>query len=485
MTNQILQERYEIQRQLGKNSGRKTLLAKDLETQELVVVKLLNLDNEFNWQDLKLFEREAQILQELSNPEIPKYLDYFDVDLPDIKGFALVQNYIPAKSLEEHLESGRTFSEAEVKQIAKAVLEVLIHLHSRQPAIIHRDIKPSNILLGDRSGNNVGDVYLIDFGAVKTTEKQGGTMTVVGTYGYMAQEQFGGRAVPASDLYGLGATLIYLVTGSHPADLLGDDMAIEFEKSVNLSAEFITWLKWMTQTKIKNRPSSAEAALKELENPTIPESQIVSNKPLNSIIKLIREKDKLKIISPPNGFSLGHRIIWLLLFFPSLFIIIFLIVGLLSALANGIFVLIECLIFLGPILVFMLYAWREIIFTGYVYTCISINRNNVQIKYQISGLNCFKSRPISNSDIYKLELVDEHIYDKATQQQRHLAQLTITAGIGNYELKNIQPKRTIFELLKIKPLIFTLAETYWLAKELSDFLNLPISRDSVQKEGDL
>ncbi|MGB3638371.1 MAG: serine/threonine-protein kinase, partial [Rivularia sp. (in: cyanobacteria)] len=304
MTNQILQERYEIQRQLGKNPGRKTLLAKDLETQELVVVKLLNFDIEFDWQDLKLFEREAQILQELSHPAIPNYLDYFEVDLPDTKGFALVQNYIPAKSLEEHLESGRTFSETEIKQIAKALLEVLSYLHTRQPAVIHRDIKPSNILLGDRSGNNVGDVYLVDFGAVKTAAQQGGTMTVVGTYGYMAQEQFGGRAVPASDLYSLGATLIYLVTGSHPADLLGDEMMIEFEESVNLSDEFIHWLKWMTQTTLKKRPNSAEAALKELENPTIPESQIVFKKAINSIKKLIREKYKLEIISPAIGLKM-------------------------------------------------------------------------------------------------------------------------------------------------------------------------------------
>ncbi|MGB3654074.1 MAG: protein kinase, partial [Rivularia sp. (in: cyanobacteria)] len=162
MTNQILQERYEIQSQLGKNPGRKTLLAKDLETQELVVVKLLNFDAEFQWQDLKLFEREAQILQELSHPAIPNYLDSFKVDLPNSKGFGLVQSYIPAKSLEEHLQSGRTFSETEVKQIGKALLSVLTYLHSRQPAVIHRDIKPSNILLADRTGNHVGDVYLID-----------------------------------------------------------------------------------------------------------------------------------------------------------------------------------------------------------------------------------------------------------------------------------------------------------------------------------
>lgn len=68
--------------------------------------------------------------------------------------------------------------------------------------MIHRDIKPSNILLGDRSGDFVGDVFLVDFGAVQTIDTQGKhTMTIVGTYGYMPPEQFGGRSSPASDLY--------------------------------------------------------------------------------------------------------------------------------------------------------------------------------------------------------------------------------------------------------------------------------------------
>ncbi|MHC5829679.1 MAG: serine/threonine protein kinase, partial [Nostoc sp.] len=119
-----------------------------------------------------------------------------------------------------YLQTGRTFTEAEVKQIAKAVLEILVYLHGLYPPVIHRDIKPSNILLGDRSGNSVGQLYLVDFGSVQTVlATETGTRTVVGTYGYMPPEQFGGRTVAASDLYSLGATLIYLVTGTYPADL--------------------------------------------------------------------------------------------------------------------------------------------------------------------------------------------------------------------------------------------------------------------------
>ncbi|MDY6899232.1 MAG: serine/threonine-protein kinase [Cyanobacteriota bacterium] len=482
MTNQILEERYEIQKELGHNPGRKTLLAKDLETQELVVIKILHFDGEVKWQDLRLFEREAQILQQLSHPAIPNYLNSFELDLPEIKGFALVQTYIPATSLEEHIQLGRSFNEAEVKQIAKALLEVLNYLHTGQYPVIHRDIKPSNILLGNRSGNQVGDVYLVDFGAVKTAaQNQSGTMTVVGTYGYMAQEQFGGRSVPASDLYSLGATLIYLVTGSHPSDLLDDDMVIEFEKSVNLSPDLIKWLKWMTQTTIKNRPSSAEVALKELERPTPTDSELIVNKPNNSKTILIKEPDKLEIISPPTGLYFPIIVLCFTLLFPiSLFmVIVFFGVIYSSITSDGIFVSALTILFFAPILSVIFAVWRKILFTCLGHTYLSINKDKIQRTYKTFYLRYSKSRPIPTSDIYKLEIVDRMLDDNSNKKQKHLVRLIISAGIGTYELANFRPEKKRFWQLKIQPPIFTSYEIYWLAKELSDFLNLPISRETV------
>lgn len=121
------------------------------------------------------------------------------------------------------------------------------------------------MLLSDRQSDRVGRVYLVDFGSVKTPMvQQDGSITVVGTYAYMPPEQFGGRAVPASDLYSLGATLIYLVTESHPADLLQDDLKIQFEL-VNLSPALLDWLRWLTEPSLKNRPTSAQEALEALE----------------------------------------------------------------------------------------------------------------------------------------------------------------------------------------------------------------------------
>ena len=75
---QALHNRYHIQRQLGHNAGRHTLLAQDLHTQELVVLKILSFNSDFRWEDLKLFEREAETLKSLSYPAIPRYLDYFE-----------------------------------------------------------------------------------------------------------------------------------------------------------------------------------------------------------------------------------------------------------------------------------------------------------------------------------------------------------------------------------------------------------------------
>ena len=262
----ILNERYEIVQPLSKKTGRQTFLARDLKTQTLVVLKLLKFGSDFEWEQLKLFEREAKTLQNLFHPAIPGYLDSFELDLPNCKGFALVQTFIEAKSLEEHLKNGRTFSEAEVKQLAQALLEILIYLHGRSPSIIHRDLKPSNILLTNRSGHSFGQVYLVDFGSVQNlVATEGGTITVVGTYGYMPPEQFGGRAVPASDLYSLGATLVYLVTGMHPADLPQHNLQIQFRDRVSLNPGFVSWIEILTKPTVEERFDTAQKALQSLE----------------------------------------------------------------------------------------------------------------------------------------------------------------------------------------------------------------------------
>lgn len=262
---QIIQERYQLQRQLSDNPVRQTWLAKDLQAIEtdnhLVVVKLLAFGGPVQWEHLKLFEREAQVLKQLDHPRIPKYQDYFHIDEQTL-WFALVQQYIPGKSLKELQTEGKRFTESEVRQIATQALNILIYLHELNPQVLHRDIKPSNLIWDHK-----GYLYLIDFGSVQDPSPAvGSTFTVVGTYGYAPMEQYGGRTVPTSDLYALGATLIHLLSGTSPADLPQYDAHIQFRHLVNGSPSLLQWLEMLTEPSVEKRPSSAREAKQFLES---------------------------------------------------------------------------------------------------------------------------------------------------------------------------------------------------------------------------
>ncbi|PSB26985.1 serine/threonine protein kinase [Stenomitos frigidus] len=295
MAGQILGDRYEVERQIGKQTGRWTLLARDLQTQEQVVIKLLFLDEALEWDDLKLFEREVETLKSLSHPSIPRYLGFFEHQLPNDKALALIQTYVEGKSLEQCLQEQRIFTETETKQLAKALLQILLYLHGQQPPIVHRDIKPSNILLANRQA------YLVDFGSVKSLKGSGDTsaFTVVGTYGYMPPEQFSGRAIPASDLYSLGATLTTMLAGTHPSSLPHKGMKLDFEKIATLSPAYAEWLGWLTDPNLEHRAKSAQEALTALEQglgrpPTI----VPVAKPTETKIFFAKEPDSLEILVP-------------------------------------------------------------------------------------------------------------------------------------------------------------------------------------------
>lgn len=305
MNEQTLQSRYEIQRQLGKKAGRRTLLARDSLTQHPVIIKLLTFSSDFAWEDLKFFEREAETLKTLDHPAIPKYVDFFELETGS-KGYALVQSYVNGQSLEEYIKSGRIFTEKELKNIAKQLLEILIYLHAQYPPVIHRDIKPSNIILvEDPSGLN-DRLYLVDFGSVQTlASKAGKTVTVVGTYGYMPPEQFGGSATPASDLYSLGATIIALATGIHPADLPQEDTRIGFEELVNLSPSFADWLRWLTEPSLERRLSKALEALDVLENGQTKLERASVNTSLGQIIERVNPWFMFGVALVRSGFLGG------------------------------------------------------------------------------------------------------------------------------------------------------------------------------------
>ncbi|MBW4620239.1 MAG: serine/threonine protein kinase [Cyanosarcina radialis HA8281-LM2] len=471
MTDDILNNRYQIDRLLGKNSGRKTLLARDLETQELVVIKLLSFSSDFEWDDLKLFEREAETLKALSHPFIPKYLNYFEVDSATSKAFALVQTYVEGSSLEQHLKAGRTFTEVELQEIARSVLEILIYLHDRQPPVIHRDIKPSNILLTNRSGNSIGEVYLVDFGSVQTiATRESKTFTVVGTYGYMPLEQFGGRTVPASDLYSLGATLIYLVTGTHPADLPQKDFRMQFEDAANIDPTFANWLKWMTEPNLERRLTSAKAALAALlqprqivKSPRGITSSIV-NKPANSKIFLVKTVKSLEIIIPYNIYRISLA--------GAAFLFVFGLVFLIFAISLPSPFLVIAFISYCPIVLLILvsvFPQNKVSSIGKL--SLSTYFGRLQIKYKVP-----KAQADRHSIIGKV---------------RDIKEITIRYdAFGKAAALIIQKNTIAFELIPHLGKVVRLEkisseEIEWLAYELSDWLKVPITAKLTSLTTDL
>ena len=106
-----------------------------------VAIKGLGLAGMTNWKQLQLFEREAAILRSLSHPSIPKYLDYFEEDLPDDRRFYIVQELVPGSPLSRLAAEGRRFTEEQVSDIARQLLGVLTYLQDLRPPVIDRDIK--------------------------------------------------------------------------------------------------------------------------------------------------------------------------------------------------------------------------------------------------------------------------------------------------------------------------------------------------------
>ncbi len=218
----LLNNRYRIIRTLGSGGFGETFLAEDTQmpSRRLCVIKQLRpiQDNPQVYQLVQeRFGREAAILEELGDgsSQIPRLYAYFS----EHGQFYLVQEYIQGKTLTQMLLELGLMDESSVKGILKSILPILDYVHSK--GIVHRDIKPENILI-DTDGNPV----LIDFGAVKETLSTvftpSGNATksiVIGTPGFMATEQSVGRPMFVSDIYSLGLTAIYLLTGKLPQEL--------------------------------------------------------------------------------------------------------------------------------------------------------------------------------------------------------------------------------------------------------------------------
>ncbi|MEM7712249.1 MAG: serine/threonine-protein kinase [Cyanobacteria bacterium P01_A01_bin.68] len=278
----LLRNRFRVIRVLSQEGGfGKTYLAQDTDKlNELCVLKQLAPRIEGNWalkKAVELFEKEAQLLQELGeNPKIPKLLAYFEQD----GCLYLVQQFIDGQNLLEELETRqeadiwlRCYSEKEIREFLLNLLPVLHFVHER--GVIHRDIKPQNIIRRSSPQELMGDLVLIDFGSSKELKpklklKVG---TSIGSHGYSAIEQIrDGLAYPASDLFSVGATSFHLMSGISPFQLWtehGYAWMSDWEKylSYPISDELTHIIDKLLKKDVEERYKSAVEVIADLKQP--------------------------------------------------------------------------------------------------------------------------------------------------------------------------------------------------------------------------
>jgi hypothetical protein len=205
--------RYEVRGVLGEGAQAKTLDGIERLPgggERRVAIKRFDVRGAKSWKDYELAEREATVLQSLSHPSLPRYVDHFEEN----GSLYLVMERIEGESLAAVRQRGGALPEADVARFLRDASDVLDYLHRRPVPVIHRDIKPGNVIR-----RTDGSFAIVDFGAVRDKLRPEGGSTVVGTFGYMAPEQFQGRALPASDVYSVGATALAMLTGQEPETL--------------------------------------------------------------------------------------------------------------------------------------------------------------------------------------------------------------------------------------------------------------------------
>jgi serine/threonine-protein kinase len=272
----VLQNRYRLVEVLGQGGFGRTYLAEDLGrfgercalkefTPPVGDAYALEKSNE-------LFRREAAVLYQINHPQIPKFQATFEAE----GRLFLVQDYVQGNTyrslLDSRLHHGQLFAEGEVFYLLQQLLPVLSYLHNL--GIIHRDISPENIILREHDRLPV----LIDFGAIKEMatrfQQPGATAvqaTTVGKSGYAPSEQIQtGRAYPSSDLYALAATVLVLLTGREPQDLLDDrTLTWHWDQYVPLTPALGDVLRRMLAYQPTERYPSASLVLQALQEVTL------------------------------------------------------------------------------------------------------------------------------------------------------------------------------------------------------------------------
>lgn len=276
MTPDILSKRYTYTTLLGEGATGKTYRARDKLMGYDVAIKALRFHS--NLKTHELFRREAATLKSIRLQGVPMCHDIVE-NPDDIDEVYIIQDFIDGESLQSLIDLCKNMPHtediddpiieectkkqpivpiADVLRCMRDLVTILDGLASYNPPIIHRDIKPSNILYCNNR------YYLIDFGAVANPQRKSMNSTIAGTQGYMAPEQLIGDCTIQSDYYGLGATILHMITGISPADIPTDGFVRLYDPIIEryaLPTELKELLKLLLAPKAEDRPKSAQEIL--------------------------------------------------------------------------------------------------------------------------------------------------------------------------------------------------------------------------------
>lgn len=209
----VVDGKYKILSKIGQGGMSTVYLALNERANKSWAVKEVRKDGVSDFEVIKQSQIvETNLLKKLNHPNLPSIIDVIDKE----DCFLIVMDYIEGNPLSDALKAKKRLDCDDVIEWAKQLCDVLEYLHTRKPAIIYRDMKPGNVMLRPD-----GSVMLIDFGIAREFKEQNvEDTTCLGTRGYAAPEQFGGRGQTdaRTDIYCLGATIYHLVTGHNPSD---------------------------------------------------------------------------------------------------------------------------------------------------------------------------------------------------------------------------------------------------------------------------